>query len=124
MLFTTFATLALSASAPTMIDQPLQAIGCHPQPGKVMGCVTNSHVVAQQRAMGTAPVVLAKVDDAAAPRTVACHPDPSRNRGCFRPAPGAQVKPVVAKAAVQPVQESAEADRATASQGSSLRKVG
>lgn len=124
MLFTTFATLALSASAPTMIDQPLQAIGCHPQPGKVMGCVTSSHVVAQQRAMGTTQITLAKADNAAVERTVACHPDPSRNRGCFRPAPGAQVKPVVAKAAAQPVQESAEADTATASQGSSLRKVG
>ncbi|WP_068088404.1 hypothetical protein [Novosphingobium rosa] len=122
MLFTLFATMALSASAP--IDQPLQAIGCHPQPGKVMGCVTNSHVVAQQRAMGTAPVMVAKADNANVERTIACHPDPSRNRGCFRAAPAAQMKPAVARAKAQPAQESAEADTATASQGSSLPKVG
>jgi hypothetical protein len=92
-----FALALPAGGAPVAVTAPAQIIGCHPQPGKVMGCVTNSHVVAQQRAMGTyhpaATTALAGNDTA--PR-VACHPDPSRNRGCFRAVPGAQMKPAMA----------------------------
>lgn len=95
MFLSILSTLAL-ATSPVTITQPAQAIGCHPQPGKVMGCVTNSHVVAQQRAMGTYQPAVALADHETVERTVACHPDPSRNRGCFRSAPGAKVKPAMA----------------------------
>jgi hypothetical protein len=103
MFLSTFAMLAFATANPVIITPAAQAIGCHPQPGKVMGCVTNSHVVAQQRAMGTHQPVVALADNETAPRTIACHPDPSRNRGCFRPAPGAlsnsKVKTAAATAA-------------------------
>lgn len=113
MLLSTFAMLALTAAnpAPVAINAPANAIGCHPQPGKVMGCVTNSHVVAQARAMGTHQPALELAGDTTE-RTIACHPDPSRNRGCFRPAPAARVKPALAvKPAAAPV-ATAEADPA------------
>jgi hypothetical protein len=87
MSFTILATLALGAAAPSAIDRSPQVIGCHPHPGKVMGCVTSSHVVAQQRAKGIVPVVQARADDSTARRMIACHPDPSRNRGCYRAVP-------------------------------------
>lgn len=99
MFLSTFAMLAFATANPVVITPAAQAIGCHPQPGKVMGCVTNSHVVAQQRAMGTHQPVVALADSETVERTIACHPDPSRNRGCFRPAPGAKVKTAAATAA-------------------------
>lgn len=98
MFLSTFAMLAFATANPVTITPAAQAIGCHPQPGKVMGCVTNSHVVAQQRAMGTRRPVVALADNETVERTIACHPDPSRNRGCFRPAPGAKVKTAAATA--------------------------
>jgi len=97
MLFSILSSLALAAGpAPVTLNQPANVIGCHPQPGKVMGCAANSHAVAQQRALGTHRPTLALAKDDTVERTVACHPDPSRNRGCFRPAPGARVKPALA----------------------------
>ena len=122
MFLSILSSLVLSASplAPHItIAQPAQAIGCHPQPGKVMGCVTSSHVVAQQRAMGTYQPVVALADPDTAAR-MACHPDPSRNRGCFRPAPGARVKPAMAlKAPVATPVATAQAEPLSASPASS-----
>lgn len=113
MLFSILTTLALATTpAPIAINQPLQAIGCHPQPGKVMGCVTNSHTVAQQRAQGRFQPATALAEREHVERTVACHPDPSRNRGCFRAAPGAKVKPAMAARAAKT--ETAEATPAPA----------
>jgi hypothetical protein len=128
MLLSLLTTLALaSAPAPHVtIAQSAQAIGCHPHPGKVMGCVTNSHTVAQQRAQGTyrpaAQPAVALADQATVERTVACHPDPSRNRGCFRPAPGARVKPAVAAKAAPAPTDIATAQDAPAQPSDASRK--
>jgi hypothetical protein len=125
MFLSTFAMLALATApvAPThvTITPVANAIGCHPQPGKVMGCVTNSHVVAQQRAMGTHRPVVALVDNETVERTIACHPDPSRNRGCFRPAPGAKVKTAAVTKAAPATAEANPAQAPTTSPDTSRK---
>lgn len=77
--------LASALTAPTT-SGTAALIGCHPHPGKVMGCAIpygGSKARAQSgKAPPSAPTPTGPLRH--------CHPDPSKNKGCMRPSPSAR----------------------------------
>jgi len=70
--------LASALTAPTA-SGAAALIGCHPHPGKVMGCAVPYGKVRAQGAKGPPPT------PAPTGPLRHCHPDPSKNKGCMRP---------------------------------------